>query len=519
MKTKGQTGPARFPVLASAGAMILGAALSVYAMPGRDSGAPVSPSPSVKVTGGELRYGFTTEPATLDPLSPANTADGRSILFNVFEGLVRPTPEGTLEPAAAEAYRVEQNGLVYVFTPRRGLKFHDGTAVTPEDMEFTLNEAVRAGFSGFTQIEKVDLTAAGEVRITLKAPDPEFLPYLTIGVVPKNNADREKNPIGTGPFSIQNYTTQRSLTLVKNPEYWKPGTPSLDRVTIVFLADSNALLLALLGGNIDGAVNLTGPVVDQLDSNRFDILPGPSNAVQLLALNNGVKPLDDLRVRQAINYAVDVPEIIETAFYGRGEPSGSPLIPGLSYYYESSLANPYPADPARARQLLAAAGYGNGFSLEITIPSNYTMHVDTAQVVINQLRRIGVNATIKLVDWAAWLSDVYRGRQYEATIISLDGSNTSPRSFLSRYLSSAGGNFLNFKSEAYDRVYREAQTETDDAKRAALYKEAQRIVSENAASVYIQDIWNFQALPRGRFAGVVNYPLYAVDFSTIYRTE
>jgi peptide/nickel transport system substrate-binding protein len=523
MKTKRQTGPARFPALAMAfamaSAMILGAALSGYALAGRDTGAPVSPSVPVKTAGGELRYGFTSEPATLDPLSPANTADGRSILFNVFEGLVRPAPDGTPEPAAAEAYRIEQNGLIYVFTLRRGLKFHDGTAVSPEDVEFTLNEAIRAGFSGFTQIERVDLTPAGEIRITLKAPDPEFLPYLTIGVVPKNNADREKNPIGTGPFSIQNYTAQRSLTLVKNPNYWKPGTPSLDRVTIVFLADSNALLLALLGGNIDGAATLTGPVVDQLDPNRFDIVPGPSNSVQLLALNNGVKPLDDLRVRQAINYAVDVPEIIETAFYGRGEPSGSPLIPGLSYYYESSLANPYPADPARARQLLAAAGYERGFSLEITVPSNYTMHVDTAQVVINQLKQIGINGTIKLVDWATWLSDVYRGRQYEATIVSLDGSNTSPRSFLSRYLSGTGSNFLNFKSAAYDRVYQEAQTEPGDAKRAALYKEAQRIISENAAAVYIQDIWSFQDLPRGRFAGIVNYPLYAVDFSTMYRTE
>jgi peptide/nickel transport system substrate-binding protein len=270
-------------------------------------------------------------------------------------------------------------------------------------------------------------------------------------VVPKNNADREKNPVGTGPFSIQNYTTQRSLTLVKNPDYRQPGTPALDRVTIIFLADSNALLLALRGGNIDGAT-LTGPLVQQLDPNRFDIVPSPSNAVHMLALNNGVKPLDDLRVRQAINYAVDVPEIIETAFYGKGEPSGSPLIPGLRYYYEPSLANPYPADLNRARQLLAAAGYGNGFPLEITVPSNYTMHIDTAQVAVNQLKRIGITATIKLADWATWLSEVYRGRQYEATIISLDANNTSPRSFLSRYRSDAGSNFINFKNEAYDRA-------------------------------------------------------------------
>ncbi|MDR3160858.1 MAG: ABC transporter substrate-binding protein [Spirochaetaceae bacterium] len=491
-------------------------ALPGYARPGREASAPAHPP--AHIAGGEIRYGFSTEPATLDPLSPANTADGRSILFNVFEGLVRPLPDGGLEAAVAETYRIEQNGRVYVFTLRRGLKFHDGTAVKAEDVEFTLNEAVRAGFSGFTQIEKVEVTPEGEIRITLKTPDPEFLPYLTIGVVPKNNADREKNPIGTGPFSIQNYTVQRSLTLVKNPDYWRPGTPSLDKVTVVFVADSNALLLALQGGSIDGAT-ITGGLLQQLPAGRFDIVPSPSNAVQLLALNNAVKPLDDRRVRQAINYAVDVPEIIAAAFYGRGEPSGSPLIPGLSRYYEPSLANPYPADIPRARRLLSEAGYPQGFSLEITVPSNYTMHVDTAQVVVNQLRNAGISATIRLVDWAAWLSEVYRGRQYQATIISLDAGNVSPRGFLSRYRSDGGGNFINFKSPDFDRLYDAAQIEIDEAKRLGLYREAQRIVSEHAASVYIQDIWGFQVFPRGRYGGVVNYPLYAVDFSTMFRTE
>jgi peptide/nickel transport system substrate-binding protein len=499
-------------------ALALVLALPGYARGERDALPPAPPNPPAKIAGGEIRYGFSTEPATLDPLSPANTADGRSILFNVFEGLVRPLPDGGLEPAVAEAYRIEEGGRVYGFTLRRGIKFHDGRAVQAEDVAFSLREAVRAGFSGFTQIEKVEVTPEPGVRITLKAPDPEFLPYLTIAVVPKDNPDREKNPIGTGPFSIQNYTVQRSLTLVKNPDYWRPGTPSLDRVTIVFVADSNALLLSLQGGSIDGAT-ITGSLVQQLHQDRFDIVPSPSNAVQLLALNNAVKPLDELRVRQAINYAVDVSELIGTAFYGRGEPSGSPLIPGLARYYEPSLADPYPMDRARARQLLAEAGYGQGFSLEITVPSNYTMHVDTAQVVVNQLRDVGIAASIRLVDWATWLSEVYRGRQYQATIISLDSNNISPRGFLSRYRSNGGGNFINFKSPDFDRVYDAAQIEIDEAKRIALYREAQRIISENAASVYIQDIWGFQAFPRGRYGGVVNYPLYAVDFSTLYRTE
>jgi peptide/nickel transport system substrate-binding protein len=462
----------------------------------------------------ELRYGFTSEPATLDPLDPSNTADGRSILFNVFEGLVRLEPDGDLKPAVASAYTVEQGGLVYRFTLRQGLRFHDGEPVTAGDVKFTLDQAVAAGYQGFNQIEKVETPDDSTVTITLTAPDVEFLPYLTIGVVPAANGDREHRPIGTGPFIIESYTTQQNLVLTRNPHYWKPGVPRLDRVTIVFLADSEALLLSLRGGNIDAA-GITGSLVDQLRPEDFDIFSGYSNSVQLLALNNNAAPLDDVRVRRAINYAIDPQAIIDTAFSGRGKPSGSPLIPGLAKYYNEALADPYPHNPDRARALLREAGLGEGFPLEITVPSNYTMHIDTAQVIVNQLAGVGIKAAIRLVDWAAWLSGVYRGRDYQATIISLDAANSSPRMFLSRYLSTGGSNFVNFNNPDYDRVYRASLAETDEAKRIALYREAQQIISDNAAGVYIQDIYSFRAFPRGRYANVLSYPLFVTDFASI----
>ncbi|MDR0389920.1 MAG: ABC transporter substrate-binding protein, partial [Spirochaetaceae bacterium] len=467
---------------------------------------------------GELRFGLTTEPESFDPIDPSNTADGRSILFNVFEGLVKPDTDGNCIPAVAESYTIEENGLVYGFTIRQGLVFHDGSPVKASDAVFTIEEAIKAGFPGFAQIASVTAQGERELRVLLKVPDPDFLPYLTIGVVPAENPDREKNPVGTGPFAITSYAAQRNLVLEKNPRYWQEGYPKLDKVTIVFLADSDALLLALQGGNIDGAT-ITGSLVQQLNPESFDIFPNPSNTVQLLALNNAVKPLDDPRVRRALNYAVDIPQIIAAAFYGRGEPSGSPLIPGLSDYYEESLKNPYPADLNRARELLAEAGYTGGFALEITVPSNYTMHMDTAQVIVNQLSQAGVDASIKLVDWPTWLSETYRARNYQATIISLDANNASPRSFLSRYLSDSGSNFLNYKSEAFDRAYGAAQTETDGKKRIELYREAQKLISGDAASVYIQDILGFRAFPKGRFAGTRNYPLYVEDFSAIYRIK
>jgi len=469
-------------------------------------------------TATELRYGYTTEPATFDPLNPSNTADGKSILFNVFEGLVKPDTEGRLAPCIAESYAVDEAGRVYRFTLRKNVRFHDGSSLSSADVKFSLDTAVAAGFIGLNAIEKIETDGDYGINVILKYPDPEFLPYLTAGIVKANSTDRDKKAVGTGPYFIESYAVQQSLVLRKFTRYWKDNVPNLDKITIVFFADSDALILGLYGNSIDGA-GLTGALVQQLAPGRFDVVPGYSAMVQLLALNNAVPPLNDIRVRQAINYSVDIREIIDTAFYGKGEPSGSPLIPGLAVYYEQSLANPYPVNYEKARSLLSEAGYGEGgqkLSLEITVPSNYTMHVDTAQVIASQLAKAGINASIQLVDWPTWLSDVYRGRKYQATIISVDSPIVAPKGFLFRYHSENNNNFINFNNADFDRIYNTILTETDENKRVALYKEAQRIISDNAASVYIQDILGFKAFRAGAYGGVLNYPLVVSDFASMY---
>jgi peptide/nickel transport system substrate-binding protein len=469
----------------------------------------------------ELRYGFMSEPPSFDPVS-SNTADGRSLLFNVFEGLVKPDTEGRLRPCIAESVTMEEEGRIYVFKLRENVRFHDGSPLTSADVQFTLHTAAENGFHGFSAIEKIETVGDYGIRVTLKNPDPEFIPFLTVGIVKTGSVNRERNatglgPAGTGPFYIENYTPQQSLTLKKFENYWQEGVPKLDKVTVAFFENTDALVLGLQGGGLDGA-NLTGALAQQLDPNRFEVVPGYSAMVQLLALNNKAKPFDDIRIRQAVNFATNIQEVIDTAFYGFGEPSGSPLIPGLKAYYEQSLANTYLFDPDEAWMLLSEAGYGDGnkLSFEIAVPSIFTPHVDTAQVIAGRLGQIGIDVSIKLVEWSTWLSDVYSGRNYQATIISLDSPVFSPVGFLSRYRSDAGDNFINFSDAQFDQVYDAALTETNEAKRIELYKEAQRIISANAASVYIQDILGFKAFRAGFYGGVLNYPLYVVDFSQMY---
>jgi peptide/nickel transport system substrate-binding protein len=471
----------------------------------------------------ELRYGFMSEPATLDPLSSSNTADGRALLFNVFEGLIKPDTEGRFLPCLAELHTMEESGRVYHFTLRKNVRFHDGSPLTSADVQFSLDTALTAGFIGFSEIEKIEADGDYVIRVTLKNPDPDFLPYLTVGIVRTGSTDRDKTAIGTGPYIIEDYTVQQSLTLKRFKDYWQDNViwnkeRRLEKVTIAFYADTDALLLGLHGGSIDGA-GITGALVHQIDPRRFDVVNGYSSMVQLLALNNAAVPLNDVRVRQALNYGIDIQGIIDTAFYGEGNPSGSPLIPGLSVYYEQTLVDPYPVDHAKARSLLSEAGYGDGkqkLALEITVPSNFTMHVDTAQVIVAQLAEVGINASIKLVDWATWLSDVYFGRNYQATIISLDSPIVSPKGFLSRYESGANSNFINYASADFDRVFSAILVETNEYQRIALYKEAQRIMSADAASVYMQDIWVFKAFPTGVYGGILNYPLYVIDFASMY---
>jgi peptide/nickel transport system substrate-binding protein len=468
-----------------------------------------------------LSFGYNSEPATLDPLNLSNTADGRSILFNVFEGLVKPDTDGNFQPCVAESVTMEESGRVYNFQLRKDIRFHDGSPLTSADVKFSLDTAKAASFIGFDSIERIETNGTHSIKVILLRPDPEFLPYLTVGIVKAGSTDRGKNAIGTGPYLIESYAVQRELVLKKFADYWKDDTPILETIKIVFFADSDAMVRGLHSGAIDGA-GLPGSLANQLSPEQFDIIPGYSSMVHLLALNNAASPFDDIRVRQAINYGVDIQGIIDTAFYGRGEPSGSPIIPGLTAYYEKSLATPYPVDLEKSRSLLKDAGYGEGgkkLTLEITVASIFTMHVDTAQVIADQLSKIGIDVNIKLVEWAAWLSDVYQGRKYQATIISLDSPVVSPRSFISRYRSDNKTNFINYSSAYFDKVFDSILVETNEDKRIALYKEAQKIISADAASVYIQDILGFTVLRAGLYTGKLNYPLYVVDFAAIRPTR
>ena len=458
-------------------------------------------------------------PQDIDGLDPHNStgAGTREVFYNIFEGLVKADSNGNLNPAVASDYTISDDSKVYSFTLRDGIKFHDGSLVTVEDIKYSLerNMGVDGGeplIRAYGQIESVNIVDDKHVDVVLKDADSDFLTQLTVAIIPAANEHPETTPIGTGPYMYVSNSPQENFIVTRFDDYWGDKAYIKD---VVFKIEANmdAIVLDLEGGSIDMMARVTPTQVAQL-SDKFQVYEGTMNLVQALYLNNDFEPFKDVRVRQALCYAVDPQSIMDFVSDGAGTEVGSAMFPAFSKYYMPELNDTYNHDTDKAKELLTEAGYPNGFEFTITVPSNYGQHVDTAQVISEELKEIGVTANIQEIEWNSWVSDVYSGRQYEATVVGIDASTLSASALLSRYVSDNGKNFVNFKSEAYDTAYANAQSATDDSVKTKFYKECETILSQEAASVYIQDLPEFVVLNK-KFTGYVFYPLYVQDIAKI----
>ena len=241
------------------------------------------------------------------------------------------------------------------------------------------------------------------------------------------------------------------------------------------------------------------------------------NLVQALYLNNDFEPFRDIRVRQALCYAIDKQKVIDLSADGHGTPLGSSMFPAFGKYFVPGLTNHYKPDPEKAKALLKEAGYEK-LSFTITVASNMPMHVDAAQVIVELLREVGVDAKINQVEWAAWYKEVYSGRNYEATVVGLDAHGLAASDMLARFQSDHAKNFVNFRSEEYDETYAKAIATVDGEAQTALFKQCETILTEQAANVYLQDVADFVVMQKD-VTGWRFYPLYVMDLSTLTRVQ
>lgn len=467
--------------------------------------------------GGSVTVGKTQDLASLDPHATSD-AGTRDVVFNLFEGLVKVTAAGDLAPAVASDYVISEDAKTYTFTLREGITFHDGSAVTVNDIKYSLERYMEAqtSTSFFDVVEEVAIVDDKTVEIYLSEGNSELLPELTMAIIPEANEDVTGNPIGTGPFKFVSYTPGQNIVMERYDGYWGDKA-YLDQVTFKFIADVETAFMELQAKTIDVLNYLTADQVAMLNQDEYTIINGSMHLVHAMFLNNAYEPLSDVRVRQALCHAVDRQSINDFLFGGASELIGTHMIPSLEVYYNDETTNLYDYNPQKAKDLLAEAGYADGFDLKITVPSSYTQHVNTGEIIVENLKAVGINASLELIEWSSWVSDVYQGRQYQATVCGFDG-DLNPSDWVAKYETGAGKNFFNYSSEDFDRVYREAYATVDQAKKAELYKELQMILAKDAVNVFIEDPADFVATS-DRIAGYRVYPVAGQDMSTVYCVE
>lgn len=472
--------------------------------------------------GGSVVVGVQQDIDSLDP-HKATAAGTKEILFNIFEGLVKSDENGNLMNAVASDYSLSEDGLVYTFILRDNVKFHNGNVVTAEDVKYSLERASglldgTALVSSLKTLTGVEITDEHTVQVTVDSANTELIYSFTTAIIPAGSGEDESGtPIGTGPFSFVSYKPQEGIVLKKNEEYWQQGLPYLDEVTFRIVNSPDTALLNLKGGGIDIYPYLTDSQAEEL-KDSYQILAAPSNVVQALFLNNADPLLSDVRVRQAICYAMDKDLANEMVTGGNSMPIGSAMLPAMKDYYEE-LNDVYgnSANPERAKELLTEAGYPDGIDLEITVPSNYEVHMQTAEVIAEQLKEAGINAVIAPVEWNTWLEEVYNGRKYQSTICGITCDMT-PGYLLNRFQTDSSKNFINFASGEYDETYLKAAASLDLTEKAGYYKQLQKILTEDAGTAFIQ-VPPITIAMNTKLAGYKFYPIYVQDMSTVYWTE
>ena len=467
----------------------------------------------------DLVLGVTLEPPHLDPTAGAAAAIDEIVYANIFEGLTRIGPNGQVLPALAERWQVSDDGKVYTFHLREGVTFHDGTTFDAEDVKFSLERAMSEESTNaqkvlFSAIESVEVADPVTVRVTLAHPQGSFLYNMGWGdaviVAPETADHNREHPVGTGPYRFEKWARGSSLTIVRNADYW--GAPAaLEKAVFRFIPDTAAAVTALLSGDVHAFPNLqAGDALPQIQADpRFEVVIGATEGETILAINNGKKPFDELKVRQAISHALDREEIILGASSGNGVPIGSHFSPANEAYVD--LTGSYPHDVEAARTLLGEAGYPDGFSATLKLPPTDYARLG-GEIVASQLREAGIELEIIPMEWAQWLEQVFTNKEYDLSIIS----HTEPNDI---NIYARDDYYFNYDNPEFDDVMAKLEVTTEPEERQELYRRAQQILAEDAVNGFL-----FQLPKTGvwdaRLEGLwENAPIQANDLTEVRWAE
>jgi peptide/nickel transport system substrate-binding protein len=467
----------------------------------------------------EITVGMQLEPPHLDPTAGAAAAIDEVVYANVFEGLTRTGPDGSVLPALAESWEVAPDGLSWVFNLREGVTFHDGVAMTADDVVFSFERAMAEGsvnaqealFEGINEVTAIDDVT---VEIGLDAPNGALLENLAWGdaviVSPASAETNRTEPVGTGPFKFDRWVQGDRVELVRNDAYWGEQ-PALERVIFKFISDPTAAFAAMMAGDVDAFPVFPAPEnLPQFEADpRFSVIVGSTEGETILAMNNARPPFDDIRVRRAIAHAIDRQAIVEGAMFGYGVPIGSHFAPHHPAYVD--LTGAIPHDPEAAKALLAEAGHAEGFATTLALPPPAYARRG-GEIVAAQLRAVGIEAEIVNMEWAQWLEQVFTNKDFDLTIVS----HTEPMDI---------GIYArpDYYFGAPDPVVAALMTGlagmTDATERAEVLRAAQRRVAERATNVFLLQLPK-TGVADARIRGLwENAPTQANDMTTVSWVE
>jgi peptide/nickel transport system substrate-binding protein len=402
------------------------------------------------------------------------------------------------------------------------VRFHNGRELKAADIKFVLQRAMnpetKHPYPGYYEaisdiIVKDDYT----VTITLKSFNANFLLNLARQgsvIYPREAVDTLKSaPIGTGPFRFEEWVRGDKIILVRNKDYYVPGVPKVDRVTFRFIADPNAVLAALKAGDVDASLFGLGPehVQDVQKDARFQVIVGDTTNDVVLAMNNARKPYTDVRVRHAVTYGINKPDVLKGAMFGMGKILGSNVDPLNPYYIDVSKDMPY--DPGKAKKLLAEAGYPNGFDTVLKVAPQYYYTVRSGEVIAENLKKVGVNVKIEQIEWGQWLSRVFcrppcTDPDYDLTIIghaeSWDIANYANPKYYYRY-----------DSAKFQDLFKSSEVTLDDKARRELYAKMQHMLVQDAPVVWLYMHPRLAVAKKGLTGFWKDLPVPAADLSEV----
>lgn len=483
--------------------------------------------------GGSLTYTYHPEPTAMSTI--ATTAVPVSLIATkIYESLLQW--EGAAMkpmPGLALSWSSSSDGKSWTFKLRPGVKWHDGTPFTSEDVKFSIESIVRPyharGGAMFGDVETIDTPDATTVIFKLKAPVPFFIKAFQPSetpIVPKHKfkgIDLTKSaavrsaevltrqPVGTGPFKLKEWQRGSHIILERNPDYWREGRPYLDQVILRVLPDGAARAIALEKGEVDLAPQGALPEAEIQRLSKLahlDVSSAGSEALgpnMWLELNLREAPLSDVRVRQAISMLIDRKRIIDVIFYGFGKPSLGPIVSSDTTYFNKSL-KPYAYDPRKAAELLDQAGYKRGSD---GVRFKMTQHVvpygeswsRLGEYVKQELGKQGIVVETKSTDLAGWLKAIYTDWDFHMTSTFqhnyADPSIGVARAYLSKNIrrGATAMNSMGYKNARVDELFELAENELDPAKRKAQFDEVQKIIHEEQPVIYLVEmqwmhLWN-----------------------------